>query len=1349
MKRSSDKKSIVKAIAVAAAAVTAAVSFSLGISACVEEEKKEYTVEFISAEHVEYSVIGYDEINKPWTEGSISVAEGASITFSVNLDENYTLGEVKANSTVLSQKNGVYSFTVNEDTEVTVSGVAEAPVTLRGQGTSEAPYLIASLRELNYITGEINDGNPNFVLAYYQLDADIDCGGAHIGVIGNGVSDTAFFGGNFDGAGHTVSNYVIETTDLTYVGFFGIVQQYVAQGAELDENSGVIKNLKLKDFTIDAHAAEGSSVIAGSVVGFGIAVKVINCDVTGGTLNVTGNDRFLGYAGGVIGIMQSAMTTGSRQDSATGETYEEISPYYSSINAVHTNVDITTSFGLTLAAGGIAAYVITYNPMAPAYITNCYSESRIFGAIRVGGIAGSLNDGSAVINCYSTGEYEATSTVPVANPEYDAAAGGLVGYAGLNTAIVGSFTTAEVYAESANGAEHATTGDLVGYCVPANSTQNEVSVYNCFYGEEAKGTQASFVSGTLKWSASDWKITDGALPQLNGEIAAGREFNLSVNFGGQTVDGKSSIDVKINSGNYYLPIIDHFRYSDSELVEVFITSDNKTAYGYFFDDKLTCRVPYGYAPVGDVTLYVGFADYTKIAGEDESGKTYYYEINGRTVELTLYNWGEFVYTDGIKIASTYTYDGAKIIFADAPFARLSEVILENAEGEPSPSLNYDRYSFACTVEENGLLIYDDSYFAEKTILFSNANPSVAVDVFEGEWEKSASVNKVYSFDGNGGWTYAFMGETISGQYTVSGGVATMTLNGGEYASAVIDASGLLAVTRTGKQVEYFGIRGGLLGTWFDENTGNYVILNGYGSSNFGDVIVSVDGNVSQLNYIRDGFFDGEGGYGLTIISPTNASLFGYLNYDEKTKILSGALYSGMTGELVGGNSFRLVDNYSGEWIGEDGVDGVDFTLMNFNGFGTYSVQSPAGIVGSLGYVEINGQIQRVEYSVDVDGGLRGTFTYNNIVYNLSFDDERNEVIVSKGDEEAVLTRKDELYTYTLVDSLNTYRFNGGGNLSGGGTLTVESATGAIVTYTYKIKSGSIESRDLIVSVVNDKTGIEGSLTISRNNFVFKENLTAAKGTTLSVKTAFGGNWAISGYMQSFFVGNFDLSGNATGRFQGYDATYEMISDTCIIVSFLPDDDESIQVVQSYIVLADDETLAISNYPYLVSGGYVYAAKQDVLFGEWTHISDLDYVLAFDGLGNSKYENGVAWDKKNNVTYYYTSRFGNFYMWVYNDDSDMYKINFLPRNTQSTDYFGSSSNRFELEKFDAAGSAVCVAHDGATEYKFFIDGSVEINGVSYDYQLVSVSGNKTTLVIDINGETTRAIVDHSEKTVTII
>lgn len=1335
MKRNSGKVSIAKFIALTAAAVTASVSLSLGLAGC-EEEKAEYSVVFNSCEHVEYVVNGYDEVK---TEGTISVVEGTSVTFSVVLEENYTGAEVSANENELTANNGLYSFTVTEDTQVTVTGVTEVGVTLSGSGTVESPYIISSLRELNYVADAVNGSNPDYVLGYYKLGADIDCAGGNIKTIGNGATENAFFGGNFDGDGHTISNYVIDSDGNNYAGLFGIVQQYVAQGSEADDDSGVVKNLKLKDFSISAHAPEDGNVIAGSLVAYGLASKILNCEVTGGNITVTGNNYF-SYAGGAVGIMQSAMVSESRQDSSTGEAYEVLTPYYAVVNSVYTSVDITSTIGFTYASGGIVGYLISYHQMAPSYVSNCYTDSRVFGAMRVGGIVGSLNDDSAIINCYSVGEYEATSNAPNAVEDYDASAGGLVGYAGLNTAVINSFSTAEYYAESVNGSGHAHSGALIGYSAPATSTLGSATVYNSFSGSDAKGTQASFVIGTLKWSDSDWKITDGMLPSLTGALPEDKQLTITVNYGGKTVGGAQSSNFDISASDYYLPVVDYFMYSEG-LSEVLSSSDNQTSYGYFFDEGLTKKVPYAFAPLSDVTLYVGFADYSEVAGSGADGKTYYYDNGGRIIELTLYSSGEFVYADGINVLSTYSYDGSRIIFNDAPFARLSRVILDN-----DPSLNFERYSFAGVLDNGNLKIYDDSYFAETQITLTAANPLIVTDSFKGDWVKSATIKKLYSFDGNGGWTYGFNGETLSGEYAVANGKAVMTLNGGAYAEAEINASGLVAITKTGSETEYFGLESGLLGTWFDTDTGNYVMFNGYGQSYTGEVIVNVGGNVSQLIYIKDGFFgDAYADCSYTLISPSTAALFGYLNYSNASSLLNGALYSGLTGELTDAGNFRLVDNYSGEWIGEGSVGTADFSLMNFNGFGTYSVTLATGTVSSLGYVEINGSAHRVEYYADINGGLAGTFTYNNIVYSLTFDDEKGEVTVSDGTNSASLSRKDELYTYTLADSTKTYTFNGGGNLSNGGTLTVTSLT-KTETYTYKITSGSIEGGDLTVSLINDQTKAVGSLSIVNNAFVFKES-EASKGTNLSVKSDFCGNWAVSTYLQDFYIGNFDLSGNATGKFQGYDATYTMISDTCVIVSFFADEDT--QATQSYIVLVDEETLAISNYPYLVSGGYVYCARRDVLYGEWTHISNQNYVIKFDGLGDCKFVNGVAWDVLNNNTYYYTSRFGNFYMWLYNDDGTMYKLNFLPRNTQSTDYFGSSSNRFELETFSPETSSVCEAMHGDTKYEFFIDGSVLIGGVEYSYELVSVSGTHTTLLIDMNGEFVTAVVDYEAKTVVLL
>lgn len=1341
-----------KIVAVTAASVTAAVSLSLGLAGCVEE--KEYSITFVHTEHVSYSYFDDNEIlNAEYGDDQtvMTVKEGVTVKFSLVIDDDYSGEKVRANDNVLSaDNNGVYSVTVTEEVRVTVSGITYTPdepdpVRLKGDGTESSPYLINDLKELRYVADQINAGtNINFILGYYRLENDIDCGGETIDVIGNGISGNSFFGGHFEGNGHKISNYRIESRNGSYAGLFGIVQQYVAPGTAIDYNLGVIENLTIENFTLDVHAPASSNVIAGSLVGFGAAAKIINCNVLNGEIIVTGNNYF-SFVGGAVGALQSSTTIGMTSDD-NGDAIEFLYSFYGVLSGVHTDVDITATLGYTYSAGGLVGFTIADHAMAPVTVVNSYSTGNIFGAMRAGGVVGTLGSDTSVKNCYSTGEIEASCEAGNPVEEYDALAGGIVAYAEHNTVIASSFSNAELYAYSVNGDKHSVTGDIVARYAPANSTERAIVTYNCYAGDAADADNAAFVKDTLNWSTEDWKIENGALPVLSGKALSDRNFILTVDYSGKTVNSAGNSKVNISANGYYYPIVDFFRYGEVSLNEVLTANDGFTSYGYFFDKNLTQQVPYGYVPTGNETLYVGFADYTVVAGTEEGGKTYYYNNNGRTVELTLYKTGDYVYTDAVSAISTYTFDGETIIFNDAPFARLSKVILTDNDGNLAPNLNYDKYNFAARISEDGLEIYDESFFADNSLNVILTKPTVSADAFEGVWEKSATINKKYTFN-NGSWSFSDKGQIVmSGTYTVNEGIASLKSGSADYGTASFDASGLLIV-KIGDQQEYFGYANGLLGTWFDSETGDYIRFSGYGSSLTGEVIVSVGNNVSQLLYVRDGFFDEMGdGSSVTLISPSDASLFGYLSFDEKSRTLSGIIYSSTAGGFVEGKNFCLIDNYTGEWIGDGEVGGVDFSLMNFNGLGTYSVSLPDGSKSPLGYIEINGSLQRIDYEVSIDGGLTGKFTYNGVEYALTFDDVKNEVTVSVGSDSATLFRKDELYTYTLADASNTYTFNGGGNLKNGGTLTVENIRGVAAEYTYKIVSGTVADKDIVVSLTNKANGETGSLKISGAYFEFKANVASSTSVNLSIKTAFGGNWAISTISQNFYVSNFDLEGNATGTFQGLEAEYKIVSESCIIVSFYMENSTSLS--QAYIVLVDEDTLAISDYPYLVSGAYVYTAKQDVLYGEWTHIN-LDSQIKFDGLGDSKYVHGSAWDTIKNITYYYTRRFGNFYMWLYNDDSQMYVLNFLPRNTTSTDYYSAGNNRFELLEFSPSDTPICAAKDGETEYNFYIDGSVTIDGISYTYELSSVSGDETTVFIDVDGERVKAVVDSAAKTVVVL
>ena len=84
-----------------------------------------------------------------------------------------------------------------------------------GKGTKDDPYIISNAAELAYFSESVKtnyyDGK------YISLTADIDLGGKEWAPIGGYYH---CFKGTFDGDGHTVSNFTINSPD-TCIGLFG------------------------------------------------------------------------------------------------------------------------------------------------------------------------------------------------------------------------------------------------------------------------------------------------------------------------------------------------------------------------------------------------------------------------------------------------------------------------------------------------------------------------------------------------------------------------------------------------------------------------------------------------------------------------------------------------------------------------------------------------------------------------------------------------------------------------------------------------------------------------------------------------------------------------------------------------------------------------------------------------------------------------------------------------------------------------------------------------------------------------------------------------------------------------
>ena len=160
--------------------------------------------------------------------------------------------------------------------------------TYTGNGTSEAPYSIASTEDWNQLADWIANNNAEYADKYYRLDADIDVSR----MIGStdGQHD---FKGTFDGNGHTL-----------YLGIVADGQETLAPFRQV--NGATIKNLRIAG-TVDAKTQQFASSLIGYAYG---NTSVTNC---WSSATIKGNRYESGQRdathGGFVAIVKSGNMT--------------------------------------------------------------------------------------------------------------------------------------------------------------------------------------------------------------------------------------------------------------------------------------------------------------------------------------------------------------------------------------------------------------------------------------------------------------------------------------------------------------------------------------------------------------------------------------------------------------------------------------------------------------------------------------------------------------------------------------------------------------------------------------------------------------------------------------------------------------------------------------------------------------------------------------------------------------------------------------------------------------------------------------------------------------------------------
>lgn len=961
-----------------------------------------------------------------------NVAVGTLVEFGLRVSPYY-VGEVKVyagSKECTLGANGKYSFTVEKSVTVSVEGLRYDDAKIKGLGNAKSPYLISNAAQLKAFADSINAGEDKYAKAFVALTADIDFNGETIEPIGG---QKTYFQGEFDGRGHVVSNFNLDG-DEGIAGFFG----YIA--------TATIKNLTI-DSDIEVEAINKQyNYILGGIVAYNMGGDIVNCNFKGSyTVTASLPDDNIVYLGGIVGFMQGYGTEYTATASFCSVQADLVSNGQSSLYAI----------------GGIAA--ATYGPAnsSPAYVNNCSFVGNVEGRNKyAGGIVGYLRSDSAVANCYVDGKIEARSG---GDASY---AGGIVGASDNEAAISSSVAIGTLSSLKQIGEDEVS--DISGLIFRKGFNEidtRKAVLFKAYYtqdgivtdGKTYSANSLADLSELLGWVVADWKEEDGAILPVYSDTATG---NVNVKFVfGRNVTKEDSDGNPLTQSEDTVTITDvvpiYYIYGGSGMNNFVADKEgaddtkNMVSYGYFFDAACTQRIPSSFLITSDITVYVGFADYSEVEGD-------YYavlqtlknnEIYNAELHLIFDNNGKMtMYYDGIIADYMYVYNGEKLLVKDAYFAYIAYTTTSGY------SLLADYYA---DIDGNVLNIYDNLFFtSEKNNVIVARKQNAAM----GTWYTSDGATYTFLSDLTGSRTNANVTETFT--YSCNDNVVTITIGStriiasitsdgmsmkstsaglelekrdifsgkwessfnrietitfdgrggvtykgttyeyvldGEKATfgsivATFDENGLLVV-KDGEVSTTYGRDGSFIGTWTDTLHDYTIVLDGIDKDGYG---TGRDSNGVSFNYVAE--YDETGTLMVNMYYRT--SLYGMFNIivgKDGSEMLELAGYYFETGMIIDDFYMSYYDPYYGTWNGTNGVTYI------FNGFGSYNVDITTSqgrwYVKGFVTVEKDGKTSEVEYYYNKKTG-EATFTIDNVTYVAKLDGNGilvNEVVFKAPD----------------------------------------------------------------------------------------------------------------------------------------------------------------------------------------------------------------------------------------------------------------------------------------------------------------------------------------------------------------
>ncbi len=303
--------------------------------------------------------------NQAFTDTIKIISEDDNISFSL---QDAPEGMSIINDSIISWTPtvcGQYYFWIiatNSDNNTAKTYVKINVHNFDNEGTEEDPFEIYSIDDLNNVRFFLSS---SFILMNDIDFTDYDYSKINSTSGWNPIAPSYYvcFKGNFNGKGHTISNFYINS-DNDFKGLFG-----------------GCKNATIDSLDINNCSIKGEGYCIGGLVGFIEGTNVTNCNTSG---YIEGEY----YLGGLVGFADE-----------------------SNITNCSANVNAISSSDM---AGGLVG------ELYKTVVSKCYASGNIEGEYYLGGLIGYSSGSDSISNSFATGNVSATSS----NNSY---AGGFVG----------------------------------------------------------------------------------------------------------------------------------------------------------------------------------------------------------------------------------------------------------------------------------------------------------------------------------------------------------------------------------------------------------------------------------------------------------------------------------------------------------------------------------------------------------------------------------------------------------------------------------------------------------------------------------------------------------------------------------------------------------------------------------------------------------------------------------------------------------------------------------------------------------------------------------------------------------